>query len=377
VSNLIEELGSQHGSADAMKYVKLAHKLVCRAIPQLAPMAETAAHPIVEAPESRSVMLMERAATALAEAKTIDEVRQIRDQAEAARVYAKKRDLGEQLVADASAIKLRAERRLGELLQAMPLHKGGRPTQNHSHDESGFEAPKLADLGLDHNESYRCQRIADVPEDRFERYVGESLSKDEPPTTAGLLRHINGPHVARNSGGTEWYTPDEYLDAARRVMGGIDVDPATSIVAQARVQAQQFFTVEDDGLAHDWHGRVWLNPPYATDLIGKFVGKLVGEYEIGRVQEAIALTNNATDTNWFQVAAPLATAICLLRGRVKFLDPTGNPNSSPLQGQCFLYFGPNVDRFYEAFSPLGYCCCGLDGVVERHAQHLVETRGAA
>jgi ParB family chromosome partitioning protein len=161
------------------------------------------------------------------------------------------------------------------------------------------------------------------------------------------------PHVALNSGNNEWYTPPEYLAAARTALGGIDLDPASSAIAQETVQAERFFTAEDDGLAQEWAGTVWLNPPYAVDLIGRFVGKLCEHVQAGDVPAAILLVNNATDTKWFHEAVPLCAAVCFTAGRVRFLDPEGNPGA-PLQGQALLYFGREPDRFVESFSALGY-----------------------
>jgi hypothetical protein len=59
----------------------------------------------------------------------------------------------------------------------------------------------------------------------------------------------------------EWYTPKRYIDAARKVLRSIDLDPATSKLAQTVVKAKTFYTAEDDGLSKQWHGRVWLYPP--------------------------------------------------------------------------------------------------------------------
>jgi len=93
----------------------------------------------------------------------------------------------------------------------------------------------------------------------------------------------------RHSGLTghfEWYTPQEYVDLARNVMGGIDLDPATHEIPQRRIKAEKYFTEKDDGLTKEWHGRVWLNPPYAATLIYRFVDKLLAEIKAGRVTQA-------------------------------------------------------------------------------------------
>ena len=72
-------------------------------------------------------------------------------------------------------------------------------------------------------------------------------------------------------------------------MGEIDLDPASSAAANTVVGARRFFSIEDDGLAHDWKGRVWMNPPYASELIRKFTSKLALEYDAGSVTQAIVL----------------------------------------------------------------------------------------
>lgn len=159
-------------------------------------------------------------------------------------------------------------------------------------------------------------------------------------------------HLSRSSGNNEWNTPVSYLEAARRVLGGIDLDPATNAEAQMRVQATRYHTAEDDGLTHPWHGRLWLNPPYAQPAVEDFVSKLVESYEHGDVTGAVLLVNNATDTTWWHRAAETSAAICFTRGRIRFERPFG-ASGSPLQGQCFFYFGADVHVFVEHFGEFG------------------------
>ena len=155
------------------------------------------------------------------------------------------------------------------------------------------------------------------------------------------------------SGEFEWYTPARYIEAARQVLGTIDLDPASSEAAQFTVRAKHFHSAEDDGLKHEWRGRVWLNPPYHRALMPDFVAKLVDAYDAGEVSAAILLTNNATDTEWFQNAARVAQAICFTNGRVKFVNKEGD-FSAPPQGQAFFYFGPDPVKFAAVFGDIGF-----------------------
>lgn len=164
----------------------------------------------------------------------------------------------------------------------------------------------------------------------------------------GTIRGTEG------TGEFERYTPAEYIAAVRRVLGDIDLDPATSKQAQETVDAANFLTEKDDGLACEWHGRVFLNPPYHRELAPKFIAKLVEEYEAGRTTAAIVLTNNCTDTEWFLVAAHACASICFTNGRIKFTEPSGK-EVLPTQGQAFFYFGDDVDSFESEFCGIGFC----------------------
>lgn len=160
------------------------------------------------------------------------------------------------------------------------------------------------------------------------------------------------PHVSFNSGNNEWYTPAELIEAARHAMGSIDTDPASSDIAQRIVKAGTYYTAETNGLDKDWNGNVWLNPPYASDLIGKFIDKLISERQ--NYKQAIILVNNATETEWFNKIISIASAVCFPKSRVKFYMPDGK-TGAPLQGQAVIYIGDNIAAFCEAFSGIGWC----------------------
>lgn len=209
-------------------------------------------------------------------------------------------------------------------------------------------------------------KVVDLPDSDQDLIV--ALNED-PQRMREMAREVVHNHRAQGTGENEWYTPEEYIEAARLVMGSIDLDPASSEIANARVKAAKFYTQEDDGLSKNWTGNVWLNPPYAQPAIQHFAEKMAAEIDCGRVSQAVMLTHNYTDTRWFHLSAERASAICFTRGRIGFLSPEGK-RAAPTQGQAFFYYGDNVDRFADVFSKFGF-------VVEMISSHEAQQAEAA
>lgn len=301
---------------------------------------------------STTLARISEAMTALSAAKTLDDVLQIRDQAEALRVYIKAASDSLEAANAAAEIKLRAERKAGEILAAMDKHKGGRPSET-GNSVLPVSGESLEDLGIDKMQSSRWQRASRVEPDEFEAYLRECQANGREVTQAGLLKLANGAHVGNNSGNSEWYTPKEYVDAVHEVIGFIDTDPCSCEAANEVVRAETYYSAEQDGLQQEWHGCVYVNPPYGDGTVEEFAVKLLLELEAGRATQAIFLVNNCTETRWFQTLVCHALAVCFPCGRISFWSPD-RPSKTPLQGQAILYFGANAKRFKRVFGSIGF-----------------------
>lgn len=192
------------------------------------------------------------------------------------------------------------------------------------------------------------KRIADKTPELVEKMKSGELSITDALVEAGFKQAVT---AMTSSESDEWYTPKEYIAAARKVIGEIDLDPASCKEANKVVKAEKIFTIEDDGLSKPWKGRIWLNPPYGKSG-PKFVAKLVQEFEHGSVSEALLLVNShCTDAKWFR---PLGNyLLCFTNHRTQFWTPDKEEVGGSTHGSVIVYFGKNESTFFEHFSEFG------------------------
>jgi ParB family chromosome partitioning protein len=153
----------------------------------------------------------------------------------------------------------------------------------------------------------------------------------------------------------EWYTPKKFIEAARIVLGEIELDPASSEHANRNVQATTFYDETVDGLTKTWNAKtVFLNPPYCkegnTSNQDRWTAKLLREYKRGNVKEAILLITNATETRWFHRLTLFP--MCFVKGRIQFTTPTGKKGGAT-KGSIFVYLGYQPEKFYQIFRRFG------------------------
>lgn len=172
---------------------------------------------------------------------------------------------------------------------------------------------------------------------------------------------MTNPHHSNKT--SQHFTPKEIVEAARRTMGGISLDPASCPEANKTVKAELIYTAEDDGLKQRWFGNVFLNPPSkdgATvrkngETVKKFWEKLCQDYEENCcVEQAVWVGYSLEQLLSLQrcdlcVPYPLDYPFCIPRSRLKF---TG---SSPTHGNYLIYMGHRVNEFMEQFASFGYC----------------------
>jgi ParB family chromosome partitioning protein len=165
-------------------------------------------------------------------------------------------------------------------------------------------------------------------------------------------------NALHSSESVEYYTPAVYIEAARDVLGNIDLDPASCEEANRVVKARHYYTTEVDGLLMEWFGRVWLNPPYGnhpslgTSNQGAWSERMFVAYRSKKVEAAIMLVNAVTDRVWFRPA--WEHSICFTDHRIKFLTPVDSPDvHQPTHGNAFIYLGPRHDRFARRFIRFG------------------------
>jgi hypothetical protein len=240
--------------------------------------------------------------------------------------------------------------------------------------------------GLERTDASRLVELAQIEDGQIATITEQLEQAGSRLTLSGVLKAAKAPSAVEGYDGDEWYTPPEYLDAARKVFGGaIDCDPASCLVAQRQVRARAWYSktpqvfderasaagitetqaaklietwrglgdVKDGKLTQPLAGAVWCNPPYSIPQ--PFLSSIIEAYNGGRglVTAAILLVNVATDTAIQQRLLATSSARCWVAKRIAFLDPTGKPIKGNRYSQVVFYLGPHPTKFAAEFSAFG------------------------
>lgn len=300
---------------------------------------------------------LDKACALLASAKTLDEVLHVRDKGIALEAYARARERGSDAHASAYELCKYAERRLGELTSELPKASPG-PMSCVAQTTQLPRRPKgevLAEIQVTRQQAARAERLAEIPLADFNARLAHAsellrAGKRVPDLTA----------VTASPGHTsdEYGTPGKYVDPARELMGGIELDFASNAQAANIVRAERFFTKEDSALVEtaDWRCRSgWFQPPFSGELIKQFSKRLVREVAAGHVAEVVGLTNLDPSTVWWRDLVGISAGHVLVDHRIAFLLD-GKPIKGNAFTQWFFYSGPRVEEFFDAYSVFGTPC---------------------
>ena len=115
-----------------------------------------------------------------------------------------------------------------------------------------------------------------------------------------------------------WSTPQEFFDKLNREFNfSLDV-----CATPDNAKCEKYFTKEDDGLAQEWRGTVFMNPPYGREIYA-WMKKASQSAKEGAT--VVCLVPSRTDTKWWHEFA-IIHEVRFIRGRLKFGD---SKNSAP------------------------------------------------
>jgi len=176
----------------------------------------------------------------------------------------------------------------------------------------------------------------------LEEFLGNNKIKEIEPDTDG-----------------DYYTPSYVIDLAKKVMGDIDLDPASSKRAQSGddqqqkgVGAKKFFDYYDNGLNKEWEGRIFLNPPFGQ--WPQWCSKVIAEIDSKRVKELFMIVPDWAISNqtFFDTDFLYRMYFCLLRSRVQYWGKKNFTDAAAWK-TIFFYYVPNGDKFKQEMADFG------------------------
>jgi len=131
----------------------------------------------------------------------------------------------------------------------------------------------------------------------------------------------------------EWGTPQDLFDKLSEEFGGFDLDVCADATNH---KCERYFDKSIDGLAQEWSGTVWMNPPYGRE-IGKWMEKAYESSKSGTT--VVCLVPARTDTAWWHDYAAKGE-VRFFRGRLKFVGQAGQPmKSAPFHSALVIFAG--------------------------------------
>ena len=188
----------------------------------------------------------------------------------------------------------------------------------------------------------------------------------------------------QDSGDTERYTCPKIIARVHRFFGQIELDPASTELANETVKANRIITKEMDGLSMPWHAdTLWLNHPFhkgerackpnckkktcndpttvryrghciTEDIPSnlEWITKLVSEFNAGHVKQTLNISFVNSSETWCQLL--LREGIqCFISKRVDYRSPTGANSGGVPKGSMITYLGPRKKEFKKLFGEIG------------------------
>ena len=129
----------------------------------------------------------------------------------------------------------------------------------------------------------------------------------------------------------DWTTPTDLFDELEAEFGFFDLDAAAS---EENALCELYYTKEDDGLAQEWFGQVFVNPPYGR-VISQWVEKAIQEWDNERPTGIVMLLPSRTGNRWFHALNDHPDVeIRFIRGRLKF---GGSTTSAPFDSMVVVF----------------------------------------
>ena len=143
----------------------------------------------------------------------------------------------------------------------------------------------------------------------------------------------------------KWNTPPDFVGDVVKFFGTIDLDPCCNDVNNPSVPANNYYTEETNGLAHNWYGKVFMNHPYSNSK--EWVPYAALQYESGNAEELVLLIKLDVSTKWWKAVSKYPWVA--INKRMKFGDGKG---ASPFQS-AIIYLGSNLEKFNMVFGKYG------------------------